>query len=235
MTNPLAGKSTTRALLIAGIAIGPWFIVVSLLQAMTRPGFDLTKHEVSLLLVGAAGWVQTITFVVTGVLALAFAVGVRRQLHPEKAGTWGPILMAVFGILFIVTGLNHPDPQLGFPAGSPTGVPQIQSTPSNIHSIAFSALALCIVAFCFVFVRKFAADHARSWTISIAASAALIIAFVAFGGALMPTGHGGLPLLGAAIFITGSVSAIALRLERHQGAQQGTTRLIEQGESAARA
>ena len=212
MSRRTATDSTTRALLIAGIAIGPWFIVLSLVQAMARPGFDITEHEVSLLLVGSAGWVQTITFLITGFLGLAFAAGLRRLLRPGKAGTWGPIAVGAFGVLFLIAGLNHPDPHLGFPIGAPEGVPQVQSVPSNIHSIAFSALALAVVAFCFIFVRRFVADGDRGWAIGSAACAVVIIALVATGSAMMPSGQGGLPLLGAAIAITGSPSAIAIRL-----------------------
>lgn len=218
MTNNRAGRPAPTWLLWSGALIGPWFIVLSLVQATVRPGFDLTKHEVSLLLAGAGGWAQTVVFIITGLLALAFAVGVRRQLHPGRAGTWGPILVALFGLLFIVAGLNHPDPQLGFPIGAPANVPATQSAPSNIHSTAFSALALCTVALCFVLMRKFVGDRARGWTIASAALGVVIIVSVAAGSALMSSGYGGLPLLLAAIAITGSLTAFALRLiaERNQ-------------------
>ncbi|MET3922316.1 DUF998 domain-containing protein [Arthrobacter sp. UYEF20] len=228
MTRSAAKNWTTRLLLIAGTAVGPWFIVLSLLQAVTRPGFDITKHEVSLLLVGSLGWVQTINFLVTGSLGIAFAVGLRRLLHPGKAGTWGPILVGAFGLLFLVAGIWHPDPQLGFPTGAPEGVPPIQSAPSNIHSLAFSALALAIVAAAVVFVRKFAADHDRAWAILSSVFAVAIIIFVAAGSALLTTGHGGLSLLGAAIAITGWVSATAFHLlRREDSARTGPSPRLE--------
>lgn len=224
MPSPDVTKADPRGLLWAGALVGPWFIVLSLLQAALRPGFNLTKHEVSLLLTGPAGWVQTTTFIITGLFALAFAVGIRRLLHPGRAGTWGPILFALFGLLFIVAGLNHPDPQLGFPIGAPANVPTTQSVPSNIHSAAFSALAICAVAFCFVFTRKFAGDHARGWAVTSAILGVVIVLSVAAGSALMPTGHGGIPLLVAAISITGSVSAIAVRLMKERDRGPGAAR-----------
>jgi hypothetical protein len=208
----------TELLLIAGVSVAPWFLVVSLLQAVTRPVFDLRKHEVSLLLVGSFGWVQMINFIVTGLLGIAFAVGLRRLLHPGRAGTWGPILVALFGILFLVAGVLHPDPQLGFPVGAPAGVPTIQSAPSNIHSLAFSALALMIVAAAFVFARKFASEHDRAWAITSAVFGVAIIVFVAAGSALMAGGSGGIPLLGAAVAITGWVTVIACRMLRQNAA-----------------
>jgi hypothetical protein len=51
-----------------------------LLQALTRDGFDPTRHPLSLLSLGELGWVQIANFVVTGVLYLACAVGMWRVL-----------------------------------------------------------------------------------------------------------------------------------------------------------
>ena len=223
-----------RPLLAAGVAIAPWFLAVSLIQALVRPGFDLSKHEVSLLLVGSTGWVQTINFVVTGLLGIAYAIGVRRVLHPGKGGTWGPVLIGTYGALFLIAGLFHPDPQLGFPSGAPEGVPATQSMPSNIHSLAFSALALVTVAACLVFARRLRADSARGWFVFSIVCAVAIAVFVAVGSALMPNGHGGFPLLGAAVAITGSVSMIALHLRRAGAATHRDTLTPMKDERIAR-
>ena len=47
----------TRALLICGLIAGPFYIVVGLIQALTRPGFDLMRHDLSLLANGDLGWI----------------------------------------------------------------------------------------------------------------------------------------------------------------------------------
>jgi Protein of unknown function (DUF998) len=60
-----AGTSVTRALLAGGGA-GPLFILVGLLQAFTRDGFDLRRHPLSLLSNGDLGWIQIANFIVTG-------------------------------------------------------------------------------------------------------------------------------------------------------------------------
>ena len=39
----------TRALLICGLIAGPFYIVVGLIQALTRHGFDIMRHDLSLL------------------------------------------------------------------------------------------------------------------------------------------------------------------------------------------
>jgi hypothetical membrane protein len=86
----------TRALLICGLIAGPFYLVVGLIQALTRPGFDITRHDLSLLANGDLGWIQITNLVLTGVLVIAFAVGVRQALHAGRGRTWGPILLGVY-------------------------------------------------------------------------------------------------------------------------------------------
>ena len=61
----------TRSLLGYGALAGPVYVVVSLAQALTRTGFDLSRHEWSLLANGPHGWIQVANFELTGLLALA--------------------------------------------------------------------------------------------------------------------------------------------------------------------
>lgn len=77
----------TNALLICGMIAGPFYIVVGLIQALTRPGFDLLHHDLSLLANGSLGWIQTTNFILSGLLVLAFALGMRLVLR----GTQGKI------------------------------------------------------------------------------------------------------------------------------------------------
>jgi hypothetical protein len=125
----------TRLLLKAGIPVGPLFVGFSLILGLASSGFHFGKHEVSLLLVGSTGWLQMANFTLTGMLGTVSAVGLRRALHPGKAGTWGPILFGLYGISLIIAGCFHPDPQLGFPSGAPQGIPSSPSGHATIHSI----------------------------------------------------------------------------------------------------
>jgi len=200
-------------MLKAGVLVGPLFVGLSLILALASSGFDVTKHEVSLLLVGKLGWLQMINFTATGLLSIVCAFGLKRSLKSGRASKWGPTLMGVFGMLFIVAGFFHPDPQLGFPAGAPAGVPTLASVHANIHSLAFTLLAIATVANGFVFARRYFAER-RAWGIYNIANSAAILVFVALGSSLMASGRGGLPLLGAAIAITFWVSAVAFRTLR---------------------
>jgi len=50
------GAAVTRSLLGWGVVAGPFYVVVGVILAITRPGFDLTRHALSLLTLGDLGW-----------------------------------------------------------------------------------------------------------------------------------------------------------------------------------
>src|SRR5207253_6149221 len=108
----------TRALLGAGLIAGLLYIVVGLIQMLIRPGFDIRRHELSLMSNGDLGWIQIGNFVVTGLLVIAAAIGMRRVLRGNRGGTWGPLLVAVYGAGLIAAGAFVADPMNGFPPGA---------------------------------------------------------------------------------------------------------------------
>lgn len=103
----------TRRLLRCGLAAGPVFLGVAAAQILTRDGFDLTRHPISLLSNGDLGWIQIGNVLVTGSLVIAFAAGMRRALRAQKGGTWGPWLLTVFGAGLVLAGVFVADPPTG--------------------------------------------------------------------------------------------------------------------------
>jgi hypothetical membrane protein len=153
----------TRTLLAAGLISGPLYLLVGFAQAFLREGFDVRRHPLSMLSNGDLGWIQVCNFVITGLLVMAGAIGVRRALHPGRAGTWGPILFMVYGVGLIGAGLFAADPGNGFPPGAPaaTGL----STHGLLHFV-FGALGFySLIAACFVFARRFAGLGRRGWLV----------------------------------------------------------------------
>lgn len=73
--HPLRAAPTVRTLLTGGVVAGPLFLIVALIQAAPRPGFDWVRHPLSLLSLGNFGWVQIANFVLTGVLFIGSAAG----------------------------------------------------------------------------------------------------------------------------------------------------------------
>jgi hypothetical protein len=151
-----AGR-VTRSLLGYGVIAGPFYVTVSLAQALTRPGFDLTRHEWSLLANGHAGWIQSGNFVVAGLMVVAAAVGFRRALRPTTGSVWAPRLLAVYGVSLIAAGLLRADPADGFPLGTPPG-PGTVSWHGLGHLAAGAIGFACLVATCFVLVRRLRTD-----------------------------------------------------------------------------
>jgi hypothetical protein len=155
----------TRALLACGLVAGPLFVGVASLEALARPGYDLGRHPISLLSLGDFGWIQIANFIVSGLLTVAFAVGVRRVLSGGQAGTWGPLLIGVYGTGLIVAGVFVPDAALGFPPGSAAGIPSQLSRHGSMHGVgfvvAFSSLSLA----CLVFARRSLVLGQRAWAL----------------------------------------------------------------------
>jgi len=181
----------TKTLLACGVIAGPLFIVTVLAQELTRAGFDPKKHPLSLLSLGDLGWLQIANFVVCGLLALASAIGLRRVLGSPraagsasrgrggKAGTWGPILIGVYGVGLIWGGVFVADPAFGYPVGSPDSAPEQLSWHGILHGIAPAAASLALYAACFVLARRFLADGERGWAIYSIVSAVLSVVLTA--------------------------------------------------------
>ena len=73
----------TKALLACGIAAGCLYVALGAGQALSRSGFDPTRHPLSLLSNGEEGWIQIANFLVCGALVIACAAGMRRAVAGE--------------------------------------------------------------------------------------------------------------------------------------------------------
>jgi hypothetical protein len=172
-----AGR-VTRSLLGYGVIAGPLYVAVVLVQAFIRPGFDIARDDASLLSNGSLGWIQIANFLITGLMVIACAAGVRRALVGGRRATWGPFLIAIYGAGMIGAGLFVADPMNGFPAGAPAGRPQVISAHGMLHIAAAGVGFLCFVAACFVLARRFASQRRRGWTaFSMATGVVFLAAF----------------------------------------------------------
>lgn len=170
----------TPALLACGVIAGPLYVVVALLQVLTRDGFDLRRHPLSLLSLGDLGWVQIANFTVSGLLAIAFAVGSRRVLYPGRAGTWGPRLLVLYGIGLVAGGVFVADPGAGFPPGAPEGAPEQLSWHGALHAVAPPLAFLSLIVACVVLARRFSAAGERGWVRYSVATAVACLVLIAW-------------------------------------------------------
>ncbi|MGS0687786.1 DUF998 domain-containing protein [Nakamurella sp. GG22] len=182
-------RRSTAGLLRCGVLAGPLFVLVAAAQVFTVEGFDIARQPLSLLSLGDTGWIQIANFIISGLLVLAFAVGLRRTLASGRGRalasgrgralasgrgrtlasgrgrTWGPLLIGGYGAGLVVAGIFPPDPSQGFPAGAPAGNPDQLSTHSMLHGVGFALAFGCLVAACLVFARRFAASGESGWAV----------------------------------------------------------------------
>lgn len=174
-------KGTRRAssgLLRAGVWAGPAYVAVGILQMLFREGFDIRKHELSLMSIGPYGWVQIANFLATGIMVIACAIGLRGALRGSKGGTWGPLLLGGYGLGLIGAGIFVADPASGFPVGMASS--NTMSWHGLLHFMTGGIGFLCLIGACLVFARRFGAVGSRGWAVYSAATGVLF--FAAFAG-----------------------------------------------------
>ncbi len=164
------------SLLTWGALAGPVYVSVGVLQVLLRDGFDIRRHALSLMSNGSLGWVQIANFVVSGLLVIAGAIGVRRALRGSTGGTWGPGLLAVYGLGLIAAGAFIADPMDGFPPGTPAGPPVSSSWHGPLHFVAGGIGFFALIAACLVFARRFAAQRNAGWSTFSLATGILFLA-----------------------------------------------------------
>jgi len=212
----------TKSLLGYGVIAGPIYVSVSLAQAFTREGFDVSRHAWSLLANGEHGWIQIANLIGCGLMLVAFAVGLRRALTPGAGAGWAPRLVAVYGLSLVTAGVFRADPALGFPAGTPQG-PTAVSWHGTVHfaagAIGFTALAIGG----FVLGHRYATERRNCWAWFSRITGALFLA----GFAMLATGGGNqastVAFIAAVVLVSAWITAVALDRYRRVAHPVGTT------------
>jgi hypothetical membrane protein len=203
----------TKSLLAYGVLAGPFYVLVSLAQALTRDGFEFTRHPWSALANGDFGWIQVANLMATGLMTVAFALGLRRALRPGRAATWGPWLIGVYGASLVAAGAFRADPAMGFPPGTPdTGTEM--TWHGTLHFVSGAIGFPCLIAACFVIARRFAAERRSGWA---AFSRITGVVFLAGFVALASGGGSAVTLLAftaAVVLACAWTSAVAAHLYR---------------------
>jgi hypothetical protein len=152
----------TRALLACGAVAGPVYVTVAMAQALTRDGFDLARHRFTALTAGDLGWIHKSNMLLVGVLTVLFAVGAAHVLRTGRGAVWGPRLLGLFGVAYVIGGALTADPVAGFPPGAASEMAQTtwQGAAQNASRGASTVLP---IATSVVIARHFAATERRGW------------------------------------------------------------------------
>jgi hypothetical protein len=189
MTDVQATNSAalTRLLLSGGIIAGPLYLAVGFIQAFTREGFDITRHSLSLLSNGELGWIHMANLIISGSLVIGAAVGMRWAMREKQGISWGPILLSIYGLGLVLSGIFRADPAMGFPPGTPENASAISSS-GMLHFLTGGIGFLGLIAACFVFAHRFAKLREEAWTTSSVATGVIFLA--GFIGIASGSGNG---------------------------------------------
>ncbi len=177
----------TRSLLGYGVLAGPLYVGVSVAQGLTRDGFDFGRHAWSMLANGHHGWIQSANLVLTGLMVVAFAVGLGRN----GAGKGAARLTGVFGAGMAGAGIFRADPGRGFPEGAPEGAGEV-TWHGMLHFAVSGVGFVCLVIAMLLLARRFAPGFSRLTAFvffagfaAMAGSAGAVWGILAFTGALV--------------------------------------------------
>jgi hypothetical membrane protein len=203
-------RSVIAALAAAGIAGPLLFTVVAVVHSLLRSDHSLVALPISALAVGPSGWVQDVNFVMTGVLFLAYPIGLHLEVRQTRWGVVGPALLVLSGAGLVLAGV--------FPAVDASGNLTYDSLG---HTVASFMAFLGTGGGFIVMSRRLAGD--ASWrnlaTYTLGSGITIVVLVFAFGALAEEPGAPLHPWIGSfqwvmvAVWITCTV-ILSLRLLR---------------------
>lgn len=167
----------TQYLLAAGITAAALFFLVATVESLVRPGFNISKHAISMLSLGERGWVMVATFIASGALTMLFAAGVWRA-----TGYWAaPLLLGVYGLGLVMAGIFSAPAGSGFPPGTPEDMQPVMNTSAVLHSVAFMLAFGSVIVACFVLAISFWTTGSISLALFCAAAGVAMPVLVVLG------------------------------------------------------
>ncbi|MEV7629664.1 DUF998 domain-containing protein [Actinoplanes sp. NPDC089786] len=176
-------------MVVAGIIAGPLYVIVSLIEIVSRDGFDPRRHAWSQLANGDWGWIHSTNLIVSGLLIVLAGYAWK-----NRAG----LFLALYGLGMVVAGFFTADAGRGFPAGAPETVPL--STHGLIHFAAGGVGFVGLIIACFLM---------RSRLVGTLFALAYV-ALIAGGGAAWSL----LTFTAAVIMVSVWITATSLRLTK---------------------
>ncbi|GEM_PF-1078775 len=155
--------------LTAGIGGTALFMIIYLIEGVTRPGYSAWSQTISSLSFGQGGWIQQANFILCGVSCLVLAYAWRQVLKGGVCATWYPVLKLIEGVGLIGLGIFREDP---------------------LHTISMVITMIAMCASLIVISRRFWGDPKwRGWAMfSIACGVWPNLVMPLFGLALNPQG-----------------------------------------------
>ena len=177
------GAAITRSLLGYGVVVGPFYLIVGLIQAFVRDGFSFARHSLSILANGPGGWVQSANFALSGLMVIAAAVGFWRMPAPRLRAASG--FLGAYGVFVFAASIFRADPMDGFPVGTPLGVPTTMTTMGMLHFVVGTLGFVCFAISGFCAIRPLSRRKDRFlMLLSLFSGLSILVGF--FGAVLIP-------------------------------------------------
>ncbi|WP_216656959.1 DUF998 domain-containing protein [Brevibacterium sp. CT2-23B] len=184
--------AVTRSMLGWGVVAGPFYIAFGLILALTRDGFDLTRHSLSLLSLGEGGWLQILNFALTGIMVIVAGWGLLRAPTDRSRGTGIAVIIA--GAALVLAGVFRPDPVADFPPGAEATA----TTGGILHLVMGAALFIGLTVAALILAGTFARRGERGRAaLSRILGVVVVVAFLA--GAALSASPIGVGLLWLAV------------------------------------
>ena len=129
--------SSHTFLLCCGLLGLVLLIVIYFALGAIVPGYDIIRQPIGDLELTKYGWIQTLNFIVVGLLNCAFAVGLRKELKGGFGSALIPLSYLVISVGFFLNGIFIHDP---------------------IHGIARFITFVSVLISSVLFARRFAGD-----------------------------------------------------------------------------
>ena len=85
----------------------PITIGMDLIAAFTQPNYSLVRQSISSLALTSMGWIQTIGFMLIGLMVESFTAGLYLNIKRRRGFGFGTALLAFFGFGMLVLGTFH--------------------------------------------------------------------------------------------------------------------------------
>jgi hypothetical membrane protein len=89
------------------------FVAADIILGLLNPGYNFLHSSISSLARTELGWIQTLGFMVAGILVVLFAVGLFLGLRGGRAFRLGIAAMVLFALGLLLVGAFHADPSGG--------------------------------------------------------------------------------------------------------------------------
>ena len=216
---PPAPVRVTKSLLGYGVIAGPFYLIASLAEALTRTGFSLAHDDWSLLADGALGWIHVLVLVLTGLLAGAAAAGVARQLCAEGLNAASGWFLGVYAAGLVGAGFFIADPADGFPVGTPPGPTGTLSWHGTLHIVSGGIGFLGLISACLVLAWQFRGLRHLGWAIfSLVTGLLFFAAFAGIATGSAASSAGVLAFTGAVILAWTWLALVSAHLYRRAAA-----------------